>query len=234
MKLAVAPMDLDDISQVLEVDRESYTLPWPASAYRREILHNRNARYFVLRDETESEAGATSSNDVDSDHRTRHPFSFLRWPLRAPDGQQTRRGDILGYAGMWLMIDEAHITTIAMRTNWRRRGLGELLLITLIDAALDLGIARITLEVRVSNQAAQNLYRKYGFEERGVRQRYYSDNNEDAYIMTTGDIQDTAYRDDFENRVGSLRRRLLDGRDFSVSTRRFETPSQSESISGAD
>jgi [ribosomal protein S18]-alanine N-acetyltransferase len=227
-------MDLEDIPQVLEVDRESYTLPWPASAYRREILHNRNARYYVLRDESESKGDGDASMDhTDSDQRSRHPFSFLRWPLRSPDGQQAKTG-ILGYAGMWLMMDESHITTIAMRTAWRGRGFGELLLMTLVDAARDLGVLRMTLEVRVSNEAAQRLYRKYGFEERGVRPRYYSDNNEDAHIMTTGDIQDAAYRDNFETRVSALRRRLLDGQDLTVSARAFEMPSQSESVSGAD
>jgi ribosomal-protein-alanine N-acetyltransferase len=228
-------MDLEDISQVLEVDRESYTLPWPASAYRREILHNRNARYYVLRDEVEGDSESdTSTGHSDTDHRGHHPFSFLRWPLRSPDGRRERAGSILGYAGMWLMMDESHITTIAMRTAWRGRGFGELLLITLIDAARDLGVSRMTLEVRVSNEAAQRLYRKYGFEERGVRPRYYSDNNEDAYIMTTGDIQDAAYLDDFETRVRALRHRLLDGQDLTVSASLFEIPSQSESITRAD
>jgi ribosomal-protein-alanine N-acetyltransferase len=235
VKLAVAAMDLDDISQVLEVDRESYTLPWPASAYRREVLHNRNARYFVLRDDTELDAaGSQTSDGSDSDHRSRHHFSFLRWPLRASDGQQARRGRVLGYAGMWLMVDESHITTIAVRTAWRRRGLGELLLITLIDVARDLGVSRMTLEVRVSNDSAQNLYRKYGFEQRGVRPRYYSDNNEDAYIMTTGDIQEAAYGRRVDELVEALRRRLASDLDVPISAAPFESRLQRERVQGAD
>lgn len=234
MKLAVVPMDLDDISQVLEVDRESYTIPWPASAYRREILHNRNARYFVLKEaDDESLAADGHGAEGEQDGRPRNPFSFLRWPLRSADGQHERKGHLLGYAGMWLMVDEAHITTIAMRTAWRGKGLGELLLVSLIDVARDLAIARMTLEVRVSNEAAQRLYRKYGFDQAGVRPRYYSDNNEDAFIMTTEDIQTATYRETFERKVRSLRDRLVGGRNMSIATPLFET-AQPEGVPGAD
>jgi ribosomal-protein-alanine N-acetyltransferase len=197
-------MEVEDIPQVLEVDRESYSLPWPASAYRREILHNRNARYFVLR-ETEDPPldGGVAHGD-----RPKFPFGFFRRPVR-PDGAPLERtGSILGYAGMWLMLDEAHITTIAMRNNWRGKGLGELLLASLVDTAFDIGAHRITLEVRVSNEPAQRLYRKYGFSQEGVRPRYYSDNNEDAYIMTTSSIREQVYREKFEDLVRALRARF--------------------------
>ncbi len=204
MRLVVEAMEVEDIPQVLEVDRESYSLPWPASAYRREILHNRNARYFVLRqtDDPPSEAGPAH------DDRPKFPFGFFRRPLRADGAAPERTGAILGYAGMWLMLDEAHITTIAMRNNWRGKGLGELLLASLVETAFDIGAHRITLEVRVSNEPAQNLYRKYGFSTQGVRPRYYSDNNEDAYIMTTSDIRDAGYRVTFEQLVKALRARF--------------------------
>jgi [ribosomal protein S18]-alanine N-acetyltransferase len=235
VNLTVEPMDLDDISQVLEVDRESYTVPWPASAYRREILHNRTARYLVLREAAQRDPdGEGGDGGAESDQRGRHHFSFLRWPLRSGDGQQSRRGRILGYAGMWLMVDEAHITTIAVRTEWRRRGYGELLLVSLVDAARDIGISRMTLEVRVSNESAQNLYRKYGFEQRGVRPRYYSDNNEDAYIMSTGDIHNMSYGRRFEGKVESLRRRLAANGDATVTATLFDSLPQHETAQGAE
>lgn len=90
---------------------------------------------------------------------------------------------IIGYAGMWTIMDEAHVTNIAIREAYRGRRLGEKLLIQLMDWALELGMIRMTLEVRVSNEPAQNLYRKMGFTSAGVRKGYYSDNNEDAMIM---------------------------------------------------
>lgn len=206
MRLVVEPMELEDIPQVLEVDRESYSLPWPASAYRREIVHNRNAHYLTLRRLPEGEVEPEPRLEPD---RKRPSLSFLPWPLR-PQGnnQEARPGQIIGYAGMWIMVDEAHITTIAVRRGWRSKGLGELLLASLINLAAETGAERITLEVRVSNETAQNLYRKYGFHQEGLRKRYYSDNNEDAYIMTTGNIHELDYREQFERLVTALRDRV--------------------------
>ncbi len=92
---------------------------------------------------------------------------------------------IVGYAGLWLMVDEAHVTTFAIHPDWRRRRLGERLLLALLDAAIDRRAAEATLEVRLSNLAARRLYEKFGFRPVGIRPRYYTDNNEDALIMTT-------------------------------------------------
>ncbi|MBW7476478.1 ribosomal protein S18-alanine N-acetyltransferase [Paenibacillus oenotherae] len=90
---------------------------------------------------------------------------------------------IIGYGGMWVIIDEAHVTNIAIREGYRGKGLGERLLTEMQKLAVFFGAARMTLEVRVSNEVAQRLYRKLGFEEAGLRPGYYSDNQEDALIM---------------------------------------------------
>lgn len=92
-------------------------------------------------------------------------------------------GKIIGYAGMWLILDEAHVTNIAVLAAYRRRGLGEKLVRALIEQAKQRGAVSMTLEVRVSNMAAQTLYRKLGFEKKGIRRQYYSDTREDALIM---------------------------------------------------
>jgi len=92
-------------------------------------------------------------------------------------------GEIIGYGGLWLIVDEAHVTNIAVRAAYRGRGLGERLLREMMRMAASLGALRITLEVRVSNEVAKNLYRKLGFSGTGIRPRYYSDNQEDAQIM---------------------------------------------------
>jgi ribosomal-protein-alanine N-acetyltransferase len=91
----------------------------------------------------------------------------------------------VAYGGMWLMVDEAHITTFAVLPEWRRRGVGARLLLALMEVALDLGARVTTLEVRISNRPARALYSLFGFRPVGVRPRYYSDNGEDALIMTT-------------------------------------------------
>ncbi|MWC30390.1 ribosomal protein S18-alanine N-acetyltransferase [Paenibacillus sp. MMS18-CY102] len=90
---------------------------------------------------------------------------------------------IIGYGGMWTIIDEAHVTNVAVRHDCRGKGLGELLLRRLMVDAEEAGMQRMTLEVRVSNERAQRLYGRLGFEPAGVRPGYYSDNNEDALIM---------------------------------------------------
>ena len=97
---------------------------------------------------------------------------------------------IVAYGGMWLMVDEAHITTFAVHPAWRRQRVGERLLLAFLDLARDRHAREATLEVRLSNLAARRLYEKYGFRPVGLRPRYYSDNNEDALIMTTESFDD--------------------------------------------
>jgi ribosomal-protein-alanine N-acetyltransferase len=93
------------------------------------------------------------------------------------------RGTIIGYAGMWLIVDEAHVTNVAIMTEYRGRKLGEKLMSALIEHAKARGALCMTLEVRTSNTVAQQLYAKFGFAPRGIRRKYYSDTQEDALIM---------------------------------------------------
>ncbi|MCL6614876.1 MAG: ribosomal protein S18-alanine N-acetyltransferase [Firmicutes bacterium] len=90
---------------------------------------------------------------------------------------------VVGYIGMWVIFDEGHITNLAVHPDFRRRGIGALLLSELIAEAKTRGVSHLTLEVRQSNLGAQLLYAKHGFVTRGVRRRYYRDNDEDALIM---------------------------------------------------
>jgi ribosomal-protein-alanine N-acetyltransferase len=92
---------------------------------------------------------------------------------------------LVAYAGIWLMVDEAHVTTFAVLPVYRRRGIGGRLLCEVIELAAALGATVVTLEVRLSNAAARQLYQRFGFRPVGVRPRYYTDNGEDALIMTT-------------------------------------------------
>jgi len=99
------------------------------------------------------------------------------------------KGDkIVGYGGMWVFLDEAHITNIAVAPENRRTGIGEFILKQLIATAVAGGAKRMTLEVRASNHAAQRLYEKMGFERKGLRKGYYTDLREDAIIMWKDDL----------------------------------------------
>ena len=115
-------------------------------------------------------------------------------------------GEIVAYGGIWLMVDEAHITTFAVHPQYRRRRIGERLLLAMLDLSLDRHAREATLEVRLSNLAARRLYEKYGFRPVGIRPRYYSDNQEDALIMTTEPLAAPAMRERIARAPGAGRR----------------------------
>ncbi len=103
-------------------------------------------------------------------------------------GDEIVGDQIVGFAGMWMMVDQAHITTFAVDPKWRRKGIGAQMVRALLEMARPLGARQATLEVRLSNLAARRLYEKFGFRPVGIRPRYYSDDGEDALIMTTDDL----------------------------------------------
>lgn len=96
---------------------------------------------------------------------------------------------IVGFAGIWLMVDEAHVTTFGVHPDWRRQAIGRQLLVNLTELSIAIGARRMTLEVREANVAAQALYRGFGFEMAGRRAGYYTDDGEDALVMTTPDLE---------------------------------------------
>lgn len=102
---------------------------------------------------------------------------------------------VVGFAGLWVMVDEAHVTTFAVDPRWRRLGVAQRLLLGLLDIAVARRAREATLEVRLSNVPARRLYEKFGFRPVGIRPRYYSDNGEDALIMTTEPLDTPALRE---------------------------------------
>lgn len=118
-----------------------------------------------------------------------------------------REDELVGYGCLWLVVDEAHISTLAVATSQRGHGLGELLLLALLYESIALQAVTATLEVRVSNKGAQALYAKYGFDTVGWRKRYYTDNQEDALIMTV-DPLDQIYQDRLASLQATLFKRL--------------------------
>jgi ribosomal-protein-alanine N-acetyltransferase len=120
---------------------------------------------------------------------------------------------VVGFAGIWVMVDEAHVTTFAVDPRWRRRGVGERLLLALLDLSVTRRAREATLEVRLSNMPARRLYEKYGFRPVGIRPRYYSDNGEDALIMTTDALESPAMRDRLAALRAALDQRPLDPDD---------------------
>jgi ribosomal-protein-alanine N-acetyltransferase len=199
-------MTMADVPRVIEIEKLSYPATWPPSAYRKELQDNRWAHYIVLRDKALMQPQEHVTQEPD---RPRRPFPLSLLPSRSVATLSTpNQASIIGFAGLWLMVDEAHITTIAIHPDYRGKGLGELELASLVDIAYQIGARWVTLEVRVSNYVAQNLYRKYGFREAGMRHRYYSDNQEDALIMWTEELSSPAYKERFHQLKTALLQRL--------------------------
>lgn len=210
VRLRVEAMRVEHIAVVSAIEKRCFTQPWPQNAYRREIQSNKMAHYFIARKvegEDEPEPGSPPSGlTPENGLRGRISRLFRGGVEEVPTSPalEAELRSVVGYAGLWLMTDEAHITTIAVDPDSQGNGIGELLLLALIDRAKLIGAHWLTLEVRVSNKVAQTLYEKYTFKEMGLRRRYYSDNGEDALVMWTDPIES----DTFQEAVRENRERL--------------------------
>jgi [ribosomal protein S18]-alanine N-acetyltransferase len=207
--LVVSPMRVEHIPVVSAIERLSFPQPWPQNAYRREILENRMAHYIVARMLDDSVAQAPRATPEQSNDLLGRISRFLR-PAPDPPSPELERElrTIVGYAGIWVMTDEAHVTTIASHPEVRGHGVGELLLVALIHRGIEVGARWMTLEVRASNDIAQRLYRKYTFKEMGIRRRYYSDNGEDALVMWTDALDSDSFQAAFDQNEQKLAERL--------------------------
>jgi len=204
----VEPMQMADVPEVGRVERRCFSNPWPASAYRRELRNLAQNYYIVLRgsDAQTLRSRGRFIEDYAENWRGLRALGLLS--LRGKSAEESETAPIAGFAGMWHLYDEAHVTTIGIDTPYRGRGLGEALLLALLDEAVRRGANVMTLEVRVSNDSAMKLYEKYGFTIQGVRPGYYSDNGEDAYLMWSPSLRDERYRALLDHHRTALRERL--------------------------
>jgi ribosomal-protein-alanine N-acetyltransferase len=212
-------MTQDDVPEVSRVERRCFSNPWPASAYRRELQNPAQNYYVVLRAMQARGPGSAGQDNGQSQAQAAEIEMVPRGPVprrsllsigrgRQQESEGREPSVIIGFAGMWLAFDEAHVTTIGVDPSHRGRGLGELLLLCMFDEAVARAANWLTLEVRVTNVAAQALYRTYGFTAHGTRKRYYSDNNEDALIMWSPALGEPEYRAEVESRRDALARSL--------------------------
>ncbi len=188
----------EDVDQVADIDREAFSTQWPPPNYRHE-LEKQLARYIGACDETGT--GEAPEPKPYSEKGLYGLVSRVRWWFdhKAGNGPPSAGAQyVIGFAGIWIMADESHLTNIAVRQSYQRRGIGELLLISIIDLSAILKASIITLEVRVSNTVAQNLYCKYTFAQTGLRRGYYSDNREDAMLMSTESITSVPFQARFQ------------------------------------
>ncbi|MBM4460260.1 MAG: GNAT family N-acetyltransferase [Chloroflexi bacterium] len=171
----IMPLTSGDLDEIMRLERQCFRDPWTRRMYTADLTENEMATYLAA-----------------------------RWPVAAGQ-QQTAAGDqparvdaqraaIVAYGGFWLMVDEAHIATVATHPRWRGCGLGIWLMLALLDAAMARGATISTLEVRAGNIAAQRMYDKLGYALAGVRSHYYRD-GEDGWIMTTPPLKSPAMQE---------------------------------------
>ncbi len=196
----VEPMAVSDLGDVMVIERLSFSSPWSERAYRFEIEQNENSVMLVVRP----------------------AFPLSLWDRIR--GRAGVRSPVLGYGGLWLLVDEAHISTIAVHPQWRSKGLGELVLLSLVEQGAERGMQNATLEVRVSNEVAQGLYHKLGFEIAGRQKRYYSDNNEDAFIMVTPPFDTPGFMENLRRCRAELQARFHSGTAQVRAYRLEKTP----------
>lgn len=172
----ITPLTLDDLDVVMALERICFKDPWTRRMYLTDLTENELATYRALRLPL-GDAAWQIANGKLREAAAGQAFS----------GAPAASGPILAYGGFWLMVDEAHIATIATRPEWRGCGLGALLMLELLDRAIEQGARTSTLEVRAGNISAQRLYEKLGYAIAGQRRRYYR-NGEDGLLMTTPEL----------------------------------------------
>ncbi len=175
MSLILRYMRVEDIPLVNNIDSLCFEPPWSKDSYAFEIKESRISHMVVL----EEQLNATTVAAAEEEGWWQR---FGLW-LRHGSPAAVETGAILGYGGLWKIDSEAHISTIATHPDHRGCGFGEILLAGMFRKALLLQAEYLVLEVRVSNEVAQNLYLKYGFSQHGRKRNYYRSDNEDAFDM---------------------------------------------------
>lgn len=204
-----------DIRQVVEIDQLSFATPWSYSAYQYELSDNNYSQMMVITLPVaqaglfSASGGSANGWPASSGSRANGAgwarlFGWLRGRFAA-NGESDDL--VIGYGGFWRARGDAHISTIAVRPEYRGRSLGELLLAAMIRRAIMLNAQSCSLEVRISNAPAIALYRKYGFAFHGVKVGYYRDNREDAYDMRIPAL-DAVYQAALAARWAALAARL--------------------------
>lgn len=168
-RLLLRYMRVADVPTIAQIDSLSFSTPWPERSYRFEVNES-HISFMVVLEDTSLPQNITFT-------------TWHRWWQALRGDAVVQSGPLVAYGGLWNIDDEGHISTIASHPDYRGRHYGEIVLVGMIRRALHLGASYIVLEVRVSNEIAQRLYRKYGFVISGTKQNYYHDDKEDAYDM---------------------------------------------------
>lgn len=182
-RIVLREMTRDDVSAVQRIESAAYEDAWPSRLFEQE-LSNGFAQYLVAVEES-------------TDPPPAGPFTALR---RAMFGGTHER--IVGFMGVWFMVDQLHLVTIAVDPSRQHRGIGTRLLLECFAIAIEAELNEIVLEVRESNARARTMYEGFGFRKAGELKDYYKDNHETAVVMLSGSLSQA------RDRIGAIRERL--------------------------
>jgi len=180
--LKLEPLKIEQLPQIVELDQICLGGLWSLDGYRKE-LENPNSQLLTISIPVPRKQEAETDNN--------------------------KTEQIIGLGCFWTILEEAHLTVLAIHPNYQGQGLGELLLYTLLKKACDRHLERATLEVRVSNEIALALYQKFGFKIAGRRKNYYQKTGEDALILWRGDLHHPEFTRDLEIWQQEVSDRLL-------------------------
>ena len=212
MKTYVSPIGPGDLPQVVQIEREAFPALWPPSPFKRGLKDGRYSYLVVWAPREQLFPETKSAERPEEQVEGRFLDGLLKGVKRLilPGPVQDNGRFDLGFVGLWFSVEEAHITSIAVRKDRQGQGIGELLMIGALKMAHIRGCKFLSLEVRVSNEIAQSLYAKYGFKKAGLRRRYYNDDHEDALIMTTDPIGSPSFRRVEESLIEAYKRKRGD------------------------
>lgn len=207
-EFAIRRATLDDSLMLESIEREAFPGMTPVTRIERDLTRQNGLYLAAIRGwkPDEQELGprfaiATKAEKEDESFTARMRRNVDRYLLDRVNRPKLPPDYIAGFVGLWFVLDEAHVVIIGLRESDRRKGIGEQLLISAVEQSVENDSRVVTLEVRESNEPAIELYKKYGFQEVGLRRRYYSDNGENAVIMTTPPIQSDDYQKQFTELV---------------------------------
>ena len=203
MNVQIRPLRPVDIGPLTQIERRAFATLWPPTPFKRD-LDNDQARYLVAWEPKPADFPVNGNTGYDSSVISSDSNLVKRFlgsfNIRRFSDHHSNDLDysVLGFVGLMFIAGEAHITAIAVDQPHRGKGIGELLLMSAIELARKVQATVVSLEARASNHVAQSLYEKYGFENVGIRRGYYTDNREDATIMTTNALSSPGYQNRFE------------------------------------
>lgn len=219
--LKLKPLTLEQLNAVVELDQLCFGGLWTRSGYERE-LESPNSQLLILEAASEQGesgfqtpssgvgAGSSVSPEIEIEGTNTKPAPTQNSPTADSEAAPNRPNPLIGLGCYWSILEEAHITILAVHPDYQHQGLGQLLLYALLRDAKKRRLEWATLEVKPSNQAALSLYQKFGFIEAGRRRRYYKDTGEDALILWRGGLQKQDFKETLANCYQQAHQRLHD------------------------